>query len=180
MRELYRAVVQSDAARSVRLAGQLVLLTGLRLGEVRQLKIEHCHAERLIIPRQLMKTKDHWRPDFSVPLAPAAAGVIDQAVESAIDGFLFLGPRTRKPISRESVEKLFKQLSLSRHQPHGTRRSLRTYAVEVLRVPTPVANSLLDHANESGVAQHYDSAEYFEDRRSVLKSWEQLITKNPD
>ena len=97
------------------------------------------------------------------------------AAEAAVDGWLFPSPRSGKPVSREAVEKMFRSLSNSRHQPHGSRTSIRTYAMEVAGVRSPVAQSLLDHLHESGVAAHYDRTQYLDERAIVLAEWCDLI-----
>ncbi|MDC1314965.1 tyrosine-type recombinase/integrase [Pseudomonadales bacterium] len=174
--ELYRAVRLSNSARSVRLAGQLSILSGLRLGEVLALRTEYVRDDRIVVPRALMKIKDRSRPDFVLPIsAPQLKAVVVDAAEAAVDGWLFPSPRSGKPVSREAVEKMFRSLSNSRHQPHGSRTSIRTYAMEVAGVRSPVAQSLLDHLHESGVAAHYDRTQYLDERAIVLAEWCDLI-----
>lgn len=174
--ELLRAIKLSDATRSVRLAGQLSILSGLRLGEIVQLKTEFVHNDRVIIPRELMKVKDHWREDYQLPIPGELKVIIDAAVESAEQGWLFFNPRMGRPITLESVEKQFRELSQRQHVPHGSRTSLRTFALEELRVREAVAESLLDHATSDGAAQHYDVTQYYDERQEVLTAWCNLLT----
>lgn len=176
LRELFRAIRLSDATRSVRLAGQVSILSGLRLGEVVILRTDYVKEDRIIIPRELMKVKDHWRKDYQLPIPGELGSLIDAAVESAHEGWLFHGVRSRAPITLEAVEKQFRQLSQGRHVPHGSRRSLRTFAVEELKVRDPVADSLLDHATADGTAAHYEAAQYFDERASALAAWGNLLS----
>lgn len=47
--------------------------------------------------------------------------------------------------------------------------------MEELRVREPVANALLDHIHETGVAQHYGRTQYLNERRAVLEAWTNRI-----
>ena len=176
LKELYRAIKLSDATRSVRLAGQVSILSGLRLGEIVQMRTEFVHTDRVIIPRQLMKVKDHWRKDYQLPLLGELAIVINEAMQTAQEGWLFANPKTNRPISLGAVEKQFRLLSQRKHVPHGSRTSLRTFALEELRVREAVAESLLDHATSDGAAQHYDVTQYYDERQEVLTAWCNLLT----
>lgn len=173
--ELLRAIKLSDATRSVRLAGQFSILSGLRLGEIVQLKTEFVHDDRVIIPRKFMKVKDHWREDYQLPIPGQLKVIIDAAVDSAEQGWLFFNPRMGRPITLESVEKQFRELSQRQHVPHGSRTSLYTFALEELRVREAVAKSLLDHATSEGATQHYDQTQYFDERKEVLSAWCHLL-----
>jgi len=176
LKELYRAIKLSDATRSVRLAGQVSILSGLRLGEIVQMRTEFVHTDRVIIPRQLMKVKDHWRKDYQLPLLGELSIVVNEALQTAQEGWLFVNPKTNRPISLEAVEKQFRLLSQRKHVPHGSRTSLRTFALEELRVREAVAESLLDHATSDGAAQHYDVTQYYDERQEVLTAWCDLLT----
>ena len=162
--------------RSTRLAGQLSILSGLRLGNVVQLRTEFVHHDRVIIPRSLMKVKDHWRTDYQLPIPGQLKVIIDEAMESAEQGWLFINTLTGKPITEEAVEKQFRELSQRQHVPHGSRTSLYTFASEELRVREAVAKSLLDHATSEGATQHYDVTQYFDERKEVLSAWCNLLT----
>jgi integrase len=169
---LYKAIRLSDASRSIRLAAQVVMLTGLRMGEATHLRAEYYDGEngQLVIPRTEMKEQDHWRGDFIVPLSPAAEAVIEEALETEVDGWLFPGPRTGKPVTHEGVEKLFQRLTDRQHTPHGTRASLKTWALHQGHPPI-VCRSLIDHATSSGSDEHYDKTTFVPQRAEILNAW---------
>jgi len=123
----------------------------------------------------MMKEKDDWRSDFDVPLTDSLREILDDAKETAIDGFLFVGARTRKPITHEAVEKQFRRLTDGEHVPHGSRTSLFTYALEEHKARKAVAQSLIDHATATGADTHYNAAEYYEERQPILTAWADLI-----
>lgn len=173
---LYNDIRLSDASRSIRLAGQLIILTGLRIGEVTTLKPEyydHGNAQ-LVIPREEMKEKDHWRDDFIVPLSAPAVAVIEQAIETQANGWLFPGPRTGKPVTHEGIEKLFQRLTNREHTPHGTRASLKTWALHQ-DYPPIICRSLIDHATSTGADEHYDKTSFVPQRREILNAWAESV-----
>ena len=175
--DLYKAIRLSDASRSQRLASQLLLLLGLRINELLPLRIDHVHNDTLVIPREMMKVKSAWRDDYIVPLAPKASELIAEAVDFSVNRYLFPGPQTGRPLRDASVDKLFRNLSNRLHTPHGTRQSLFTFALEEQGVRMPVAQSLIDHATSAGSDEHYDRAQYVDERRSVLTAWGEKISK---
>ena len=175
LKALYHRIRLSDRSRSVRLAGQLSILTGLRLGEVINLHADYFDGEALVIPRDKMKEKDTWRKDFTLPLAPPALEIINEAILVNGQGWLFPGPQTGRPISHESVEKVFRTYSNREHVPHGSRTSLYTWALE-LDTPLQLADSLIDHATSKGSGEHYDQTGYIPQRKKLLKEWAQLIS----
>lgn len=170
MSALYKAIRLSDACRSVRLAAQVVMLTGLRMGEATHLRAEYYEDGQIVIPRSSMKEKDHWRGDFIVPLSPAAQAVIEDALETAVGGWLLPGPRTGKPVTHEGVEKLFQRLSNRKHTPHGTRSSLKTWALHQGHAPI-ICRSLIDHATSTGADEHYDKTSFVPQRAEILLAW---------
>lgn len=176
LRTLYRDIKTGEATRSVRLASQFLLLSGLRINEVTPLRVEYVQGDELHIPRSVMKEKDHWRGDtYIVPLAPEAKRIIDDALETAEDGLLFWGSRSKRPVTDAAIEKLFRTLTDRKHTPHGTRASLRTFALQDCKAREIVADSLIDHATSKGTGASYDKTDFVEDRRKILKRWAKLI-----
>lgn len=176
LKALFRGIRYSDNARSVRMAGQLALLTGLRLGEVTHLRAEYYNAHKLalVIPREDMKEKDNWRGDYTVPLSSPALEIIQELLETAVDGWLLPGPRTGKPVTHEGIEKMFRAQSNREHCPHGSRTSLRTWALEI-DTPVHIADSLIDHATSKGSGEHYDQTKFISQRRKLLNEWAEVV-----
>ena len=176
LRALYNKIRISDNARAVRQAGQISILTGLRLGEVIGLRSDYFDGSVLLIPRAEMKEKDTWRADFTVPLSPPALEIIEESAASSVDGWLFVGPKSGRPISHEGVERMFRKFSNREHVPHGTRTSLYTWALE-LETPVNIADSLIDHATSKGTGGHYDQTQYIPQRTRLLEQWAELIAR---
>lgn len=179
IRKLYRTIELSDRTRSVRHVGLLVLLTGLRISEARTMRVEYIHDSDqpfALIPRAMMKESDRERDDYTVPLSPPAIAIIRNAMEVAVDGWLFAGPRKPKPVSDAGVEKMYRELTDRQHQPHGCRTSLFTWALEDLKTSQPIARSLLDHESTPGVDSRYNAAEFIDDRREILNQWAEVLT----
>ena len=175
LKALYNRIRLSDRSRAVRLAGQLSILTGLRLGEVINLRADYFDGKALVIPREKMKEKDNWRGDFTVPLSPPALNIINEATSVSVDGWLFPGAKSGRPISHESVEKVFRTYSNREHVPHGSRTSLYTWALE-RDTPLQLADSLIDHATSKGSGEHYDQTKYISQRKKLLQEWAQIIS----
>ena len=177
LKALFKAIRYSENVRAVRTAGQLALLTGLRLGEVTHLRVEYYNARKhaLVIPREEMKEKDNWRGDYIVPLSPPALELIKELLDTAVDGWLLPGPRTGKPVTHEAIEKMFRAKTNREHCPHGSRTSLRTWALEN-DTPVHIADSLIDHATSKGSGEHYDQTKFTAQRKILLNKWAIVIT----
>ena len=173
--QLYAAIKHSDASRAVRHVGCLTILTGLRIGEARNLRVEYIQDDRIVIPREAMKVKNQDLGDYQLPITQPVRDILDDALETHIDGYLFCGSRTRKPITDKAIEKLFTRLSDGAHVPHGSRTSLFTFAMETFKARKAVAQTLIDHAAVDGSDDRYHTASYLDERRAVLEAWAELL-----
>jgi hypothetical protein len=117
-----------------------------------------------------MKMKDAWRGDYHLPLMGELKAVIDNATLTA-DPWLFTAPRVNRPVRDASVEKLFRQYAAGQHSPHGTRASIRTFALEELGVRDIVSKALIDHQTSSGSDESYDKTQFFNERASIIADW---------
>ena len=179
LRVLYRAIELSQRSRSVRHVGQLCILTGLRISEIRKLMVPDVRGRDVWVPRERMKVKDARRksPHFIVPLSSAAIAIIQDALEAADGGYLFPGPRTEQPIAAEGVEKMYQALTSRAHTPHGCRTSLLSWSVE--QDYNPIAcKTLLDHAAFDDQTQTYADVAFLDERRKILEAWGELITRS--
>jgi len=179
LQALYRSIELSNRSRPIRHVGQLCILTGLRITEIRMLEAKDICEEEAWIPRERMKVKDARRksPHFVVPLSEPALAIINDALEIADGGFLFPGPRTGTPISAEGVEKMYASFTNHEHTPHGCRTSLNSWALE--QGYNPIAcKTILDHAAFDDQTQTYADVAFLEERRKILTAWGTLITQS--
>ena len=135
------------------LAMRLLILTGVRSGPLRNLRLDQIEGDVWTVPAEAMKGRKGATEAFRVPLCREAQRIIDLARPHARGGFLF--PNTRGGVISD--------MTLSRHmerrgleaRPHGFRTSLRTWLAEATDAPHEVAEAMLAHVVDGGVVRAY-------------------------
>jgi len=91
-------------------------------------------------------------------------------------GYLFPSPSGRDNISRESIEKMYREtLRLGgRHSPHGWRSAFSTLSREY-GFERDVVELALDHVHDDEVARAYDRGERFSRRIELYRWWGQQL-----
>jgi integrase len=172
---------------------RLLLLTGLRLGEVcgahwSEFDLEKC--EWTIPAGRMKKVKGGAKP-FMVPLTDAMMGVLNSLPRFNSGEFLFShshGMRPLKPnqfsdikerLDRVMVEELRKIATANGKDPkrvtlpdfvnHDIRRTVRTH-LSALRIGEEVREAVLAHVRP-GIKAVYDKHQYFEEKREALTLW---------
>lgn len=164
----YRSLEDGPPAQ---LALRFLILTGLRSGPVRELRLEHFLAPDLVeIPADHMKSGKAFR----VPLSSEAQRVIELAKAFEIGGLLFPGQRNR-PLSDMTLTALLKRRQIAA-RPHGFRSSLRVWLAEATDAPDNIRKAMLAHAVGDAVSQAYERTDYLEQRRVLLERWGQFLT----
>ncbi|MGR3548260.1 MAG: tyrosine-type recombinase/integrase [Roseovarius sp.] len=156
------------------LALRLLILTGMRSGPLRNMRLDQIEGDVWTVPAEAMKGRKGATEAFRVPLSLEAQRVIDLARPHARNGFLF-------PNNRQGV---ISDMTLSRHmerrgleaRPHGFRTSLRTWLAEATDAPHEVAETVLGHVTDSGVVRAYRRTDYLEQRRALLERWVDHLT----
>ena len=156
------------------LALRLLILTGVRTGPLRHLRLDQLDGDVWTIPGEAMKGRKGATADYRVPLSGEALRVIDGARPFARNGFLFAN--TRKGVISD--------MTLSRHmqrrgleaRPHGFRTSLRTWLAEATDAPHGVAEAMLAHVTDSGVVRAYRRTDYLEQRSALAERWADHVT----
>ena len=156
------------------LALRLLILTGVRSGPLRFLRLEQIEGDTWTIPGERMKGRRDATPDFRVPLSPEALEVIDQARPLARDGYLF--PSIRKGvISDATMSRLMERREMAA-RPHGFRSSLRDWLAEATDAPHEVAESCLAHVVGGTVERAYRRTDYLDQRRIYMTRWARHVT----
>ncbi|SIT04135.1 Phage integrase family protein [Roseivivax lentus] len=101
------------------LALRLLILTGVRTGPLRHLRLEQIEGGVWTIPGEAMKGRKGKTPDFRVPLSAEASRVIDAARPFVRNGFLFVA-RGGKPLSDNTLSKYMRERGCDA-RPHGFR-----------------------------------------------------------
>lgn len=156
------------------MALRLLILTGVRSGPLRNIRLDQIEGDVWTIPAEAMKGRKGATEDFRVPLSAEAKRVIELARPHARNGFLF-------PNSRNSV---ISDMTLSRHmerrgleaRPHGFRTSLRTWLAEATDAPHEVAEAMLAHVVDGGVVRAYRRTDYLEQRATLAERWADHVT----
>src|SRR6056297_95222 len=156
------------------LALRLLILTGVRSGPLRNLRLDQIEGDVWTVPAEAMKGRKGATEDFSVPLSDEAKRVIDLARPHVRNGFLF--PNTRGGVISD--------MTLSRHmerrgleaRPHGFRTSLRTWLAEATDARHEVAETMLAHVVDGGVVRAYRRTDYLEPRAKLAERWADLVT----
>lgn len=156
------------------LALRLLILTGVRSGPLRNLRLDQIEGDVWTIPAEGMKGRKGATNAFRVPLSSEARNVIDLARPLARNSFLF--PNTMKGV--------ISNMTLSRHmerrgleaRPHGFRTSLRTWLAEATDAPHEVAETMLGHVTDNSVVRAYRRTDYLEQRRALCERWSGYLT----
>lgn len=163
----------SDATLT-HLALRLLILTGVRSGPLRFLRLEQIEGDVWTIPGEAQKGRKDKTPNFRVPLVPEALAIIEQAKPLARDGYLF--PSVRKGvISDATMSRLMERREMAA-RPHGFRSSLRDWIAETTDTPFDVAETTLAHIVGGKVERAYRRTDFLEQRRKLLERWAQHVT----
>jgi integrase len=156
------------------LALRLLILTGVRSGPLRHLRLEHIEGDTWTIPAELVKGRKGKTNAFAVPLSLEAKAVIEMAKPFARDGLLFPGVKG-KPISDMTLTALMKRRGLEA-RPHGFRSSLRNWLAETTDAPFEVAEAMIGHVAGNKVQRSYLTTDFIELRRALAERWAGYVT----
>ena len=170
---------------SIRIALKLLLLTGLRSGELRRNTWDNVDFENrtLTIPVEIQKTRNADSVPFVVPLSPLAFTLMQELHTATGHGeYLFAGARDN-PILEDkafghAVRRLIKRLDeMPSWSPHDLRRTCRS-GLSALSIPFEVAEKCLNHSLNgfSSTAEDYDMDDYFPQRKEALDKWEGVVS----
>jgi integrase len=167
----------------VRVGLQLLVLLGIRSGELRQAKWSDIDAEEYILtvpidhqklnPKQLKKAKP-----FIVPLDVFALSLFDQ-LRGINDVWIFPSRAGDAPITEKVFSKAVRRLrdthldDIEAFTPHDLRRTMRTN-LSKLKIPPHVAELCLNHSLGS-IIDVYDQHSYLDERREALEKWSQQV-----
>ncbi len=181
---------------------RLLLLTGLRTGELRQTQWENVDVEgrTLTIPvalQKLQKKQEKKAKPFVIPLTPLAVGLFETLraltedspwvlpsadSKNGIYGDKAIGRFMRRHWEGEKPPKGSKRKRQNGHPalapfdlatPHDLRRTVKTWLGK-LGVRPHVSELVLNH-KPPRVEQHYDQHDYFDERRAALELWDAKI-----
>jgi integrase len=156
------------------LALRLLILTGVRSGPLRKLRLDQIDHDVWTIPADEMKSRKNAGEDFRVPLSSEALRIIDLAKPHSRNGYLFPN-RNGGVISDMTLSQHMKRRGLE-ERPHGFRTSLRTWLAEATDAPHEVAETMLAHTVDGGVVRAYRRTDFLEQRRALAERWADHVT----
>ena len=160
----------------VRIAFRVLLLSGVRSGELRLAKWEHIDLEKKkwFIPEENSKTRE-----WTVPLSSHLLKQFE-ALQGLSDGSEWVipgmnGPVTDKVFGR-AMRRLFelevdgeKILTIPSASPHDLRRTMRSH-MDDLRIEPHIAEKCLNHSL-GRIAETYNKNQMLPQRREALEKW---------
>ena len=146
---------------TLHLALRLLILTGVRSGPLRFLRLDQIEGDVWTIPGENMKGRVDATPDYRVPLSTEALATIEQAKPLAREGFLF--PSVRKGVISDATMARLMERRQMEARPHGFRSSLRDWIAEATEAPHEIAETCLGHVVGGSVERAYRRTDYLVD-----------------
>jgi integrase len=186
---LLRDIDAYHGAPETRLALQLIALTALRPGELRQLRwswIDLDSTEPVVtLPAEIMK----MRREHRIPLSRQAVAILAELRELTGWGeFVFPCAQPRRtvgrdgqpskrpslrPMSEGALNSALKRLGYASeiHVPHGFRSSFSTMANEAGIWDPDTIEAALAHQDKNQIRAIYNRASYWDARRKLAQWW---------
>jgi integrase len=171
-----------SADTSVNLAAEFIILTAVRTGEARFMRVREVDlGERLwIVPAERMKTEDG--PEglcFEVPLSDRAVSILKAVIPEGAspDAHVFAGQRSRnreKPLGMNAVLHALKAVYPAM-TTHGCRSSFRDWAGDETTCERDIAEMALAHKVGDEVEQAYRRGSALKKRRQLMEAWARYI-----
>ncbi|WP_247176317.1 tyrosine-type recombinase/integrase [Escherichia coli] len=176
--DFFKALAGYTGSPLVVLAARLLILTGVRTGELRGAFWSEFDLEKAVweIPAERMKMK---RPHL-VPLSTQALEIVQQLkVMSGQYPLVFPGRNDpRKTMSEASINQVFKRIGYTgRITGHGFRHTMSTILHEE-GFNTAWIETQLAHVDKNAIRGTYNHALYLEGRREMMQWYADYINAN--
>ncbi|QWG17855.1 integrase arm-type DNA-binding domain-containing protein [Bradyrhizobium sediminis] len=164
----------AGADTAVNLAAEYVILTAVRTGEGRFMKVSEIDfkARLWTIPAARMKLpKDH-----EVPLCARAVAILKAVIpkDAKPDDWVFAGLKPGQPLGMNAVLHALKAVYPG-ITTHGCRSSFRDWAGDETSTPRDIAEMALAHAVGDEVEQAYRRGTALEKRRHLMEAWGRYV-----
>lgn len=175
----------AGADTSVNLAAEYIILTAVRTGEARHMRVREVDFAKKLwtIPAIRMKTEDDPEgTDFQVPLCDRAIEILKAIIPKNVDPdrFVFAGQWSKdgtKPLGHNAVLHALKSV-YPQVTTHGCRSSFRDWAGDETSFPREVAEAALAHKVGNEVEQAYRRGTALEKRRKLMEAWGGYVGAN--
>ena len=184
---LLRAVTHCECAEKTRLGIRLLLLTGVRTGELRASTPDQFDFDRgiwLVPPegvkqlRSRVRTQGNEIPPYVIPLSIQAITIVRRLMQLRMRGARYLLVHRYEPqemISENTLNTAIGRMGFKgRLTGHGIRATISTALNEVGFVEEWI-EAQLSHADANQIRAAYNHAEYVEPRRRMMQYWADLL-----
>lgn len=159
----------------------LLVLTGFRFNECRNLRWSWCQLDKnvVIIPADAIQA-NKTQTEYCKPLTKQTKQLlINIKSEEKTDNsdFVFKSDFNDKPICEASLREPIKTLTTRELDPHGIRKSMRTW-FSSQSIPVNISELALQHDVRSQIEKVYDKYKYTEEVRAALQKWNDYICKD--
>jgi len=172
--------------RTTQLATRLLLLTGVRTGELRLatpdqfdldrglwlIPVASLKQHKMLIRRKRVRVDD--LPPYIVPLSTQAQAIVRQMLSDfkPAQKYLFAGVvRLTDRMSENTVNFALKRMGYDgRLTGHGLRATMST-ALNEVGYPRVWVDAQLSHADPNRISAIYNHAQYVEQRRVMMQDW---------
>jgi integrase len=161
----------ATAARALEFA----ILTAARSGEVLGADWSEIDLTKKVwtVPAERMKAGREHR----VPLSPRAFEIIAEMSGLGTKGFVYPGPKPRKPLSPMAMSMLLRRMKAD-VTVHGFRSTFRDWASEATSFPHEVCEMALAHAIANKAEAAYRRGDLFDKRRKLMDAWASYCGKD--
>jgi len=153
---------------------KVLLLTGVRTGELIKAKWEHIDLEKKewFIPKENTKTLQEW----TVPLTRETISLIIE-LQNLDPDYVFCGLKgmMSDKVTGRAMRRLFEvgALDIEPVRPHDFRRTVRTH-LEKLHIAPHIAEKCLNHSL-GAINAVYNKNSYLGERREALERWTDFV-----
>lgn len=153
---------------------EFTILTAARSGEVLGAQWDEIDRDKKVwtIPPARMKAGREHR----VPLSPRAMEIVEAMQKLGKEGFVFPGPKPKKPLSSMAMAMLLRRMK-AEITVHGFRSTFRDWASETTGFPHEVCEMALAHTIGNKAEAAYRRGDLFDKRRKLMEAWASYCAK---
>ncbi len=161
------------------LATRLTMLSFLRVGALAQTEWTEIDEDKLMwtVPASKMKAKR----DHQIPITPQIKRVFERMYEINGDQqyvFYTVFGKKHDYMNPSSINSFLKDLGYAKlTTAHGFRSLALTAGQEVLKFERELIQRQMSHAIGDKVSQAYDKAQFIEERRELMLSWDKALAE---
>lgn len=158
----------------------LLILTGFRFGEVRNMHVSWCDFNKdvILIPADAVganKTQTEYIKPMTVQIKNLILNIIKRQKDPSV--LLFQSPYGNRPLCEGTFREPIKALTSRELDPHGIRKVMRTW-MSSQGIPVNIAELSLQHDVRSALEKVYDRYKYTDEVRAALQQWNDYVEKS--